>query len=128
MPPLVYPTTLTYSRNRYGIALLGRIIQEITGIPLDVYIKEKILMPIGMKDTFFLTNMTAESLRAFKSEPSVEKPMPHLLIPYTLNSKSGSFDAGHWAFSSIHGVASTVSDMTLLMKTLLKKRRYQQCK
>ena len=44
-------TKWQYSNN--GIATLGRLIEVASGIPYERFIAERILVPLGMKDSFF---------------------------------------------------------------------------
>jgi len=50
MPLVSEPgTTLKYSD--LGILLLGEILERVSGRPLDEFVKERVLEPLGMKDT-----------------------------------------------------------------------------
>ena len=52
-----------------GIAALGRIVEVISGQPLEVYMAKRIFEPLGMKDTFF--NVPAEKLdRVAQPDPA----------------------------------------------------------
>ena len=50
--PLVYDPGTRWSYSM-GLDLMGRIIEVLTGKAFDVYLKETIFAPAGMKDTFF---------------------------------------------------------------------------
>ena len=58
---------------RYGPAtiVLGRVIEVITGKPLDIVLYEQIFMPLGMTDTFFTV---PEAKRARVVSPYALKP------------------------------------------------------
>lgn len=47
----LYPPSTYFQYSNLGISLLGEIIAEISGVSYDDYINEKILKPLGMKDT-----------------------------------------------------------------------------
>ncbi|MFN4145855.1 MAG: serine hydrolase domain-containing protein [Runella sp.] len=44
---------ITYEYSNLGITLLGYIITKVSGKPYQQYINEKILKPLGMKDTYW---------------------------------------------------------------------------
>lgn len=50
--PLVYDPGTHWSYSM-GLDLMGRVIEVLTGKAFDVYLKETIFGPAGMKDTFF---------------------------------------------------------------------------
>jgi CubicO group peptidase (beta-lactamase class C family) len=50
--PLVYDPGTRWSYSM-GLDLMGRVIEVLTGKAFDVYLKETIFGPVGMKDTFF---------------------------------------------------------------------------
>ena len=47
----LYPPSTYFQYSNLGIALLGEIVAQISGMSYDDYINEKILKPLGMKDT-----------------------------------------------------------------------------
>lgn len=47
----LYPPSTYFQYSNLGISLLGEIIAEVSGQPYDEYINEKILKPLGLKDT-----------------------------------------------------------------------------
>ena len=38
-----------YAYSNFGYNLLGRVIEKLTGVPYDAYVKERVLAPIGIK-------------------------------------------------------------------------------
>lgn len=52
-PPLLYVPLSNYNYNNINYAILGLIVEELSGKALHDYIKEHILKPAGMSDTFF---------------------------------------------------------------------------
>lgn len=52
-PPLLYAPLSDYNYNNINFAILGLIVEELSGKPLHDYIKEHIFKPAGMADTFF---------------------------------------------------------------------------
>ena len=49
--PMMYPRGSKFQYNNTGYVVLGLIIEEITGKPFDVYLKETIFEPCDMRDT-----------------------------------------------------------------------------
>ncbi len=47
------PPSFQYEYSNTGYAILGDIIRRISGIPYQQYIRENILQPLGMKDTYW---------------------------------------------------------------------------
>jgi CubicO group peptidase (beta-lactamase class C family) len=54
MPPRVIPTGGITSYSNHGYALAGYIVEKVSGIPFDQYVKEKILRPLGMYKSGYL--------------------------------------------------------------------------
>jgi len=52
-PPLLYEPLSDYNYNNINYAILGLIVEKLSGMPLHNYLKEHILEPAGMADTFF---------------------------------------------------------------------------
>ncbi|MBI3865558.1 MAG: beta-lactamase family protein [Planctomycetia bacterium] len=46
--PLDFPPGERYAYSNYGYCVLGRIIERISGIPYDAYVKEHVLKPLGI--------------------------------------------------------------------------------
>lgn len=53
-------TNFKYSGEGYNY--LQRVVENITGQPLDVYMKNAVLDPLGMKDSYFVWNEAMESV------------------------------------------------------------------
>ncbi len=50
---LIFQPGSAWNYTNFGIAVLGRIIEVASGKPYDRFMKERILDPLDMKDTFF---------------------------------------------------------------------------
>ena len=48
----LYPSQTRYQYSNLGLSLLGYIVEEASGQPYDEYIREHILEPMGMQDTY----------------------------------------------------------------------------
>ena len=105
-------TQFEYSR---ATDVLGRVIEVVTGQNLDVFLRERILDPLGMKDTrFYLTEGEAPRLvtlyeRAPEGElrpVEVWRDSPHVRGPKTFFSGGG-------------GLVSTTADYARFLQMLL---------
>ncbi len=102
-----------------GFIVLGWLVEEISGKPLDRYVREEIFAPLGMEDTGYLP---AESLRERAAateqregrwmQGEVHDPRAHLL---------GGV-AGH------AGLFSTASDLAIYAQMMLNQGRMGDCK
>ncbi|MGB7444834.1 MAG: serine hydrolase domain-containing protein, partial [Coleofasciculaceae cyanobacterium] len=54
MPPIVWQPGELYSYSSHSIALLGYLIEKISGIPFPQYVEENILQPLEMQRSTFL--------------------------------------------------------------------------
>jgi CubicO group peptidase (beta-lactamase class C family) len=71
-------TRMSYSNPDYGIA--GYLIEKITKQPYDLYIRENILLPLGMQNSDFrLTNLNQPLLAKGYTDDSA-RPVPYVSI------------------------------------------------
>lgn len=47
----LYPSSTYFQYSNLGLTLLGEIVEEVSGMPYDAYIRQNIIEPLGMKDT-----------------------------------------------------------------------------
>jgi CubicO group peptidase (beta-lactamase class C family) len=97
-------TTWEYSQST---DLLGMLIERVSGKPLDMFIEERILRPLGMKDAGFFVP-EAQQGRLAEAQPEGGKPQRLLDV-----SKRPTFLAGG------HGMVSTASDYLRFATMLL---------
>ena len=102
-----------------GMILMGKIIEKISGKRLDVFCKEEIFNPLGMKDTYF--NPPSElKKRIAPTEIDNYWRMKqihgevHDETAYLLNGVSGNA-----------GLFSTARDVSILLQMILQKGFYQ---
>ncbi len=78
--PLVWQpgTTFDYSLST---DLLGRVLERISGLPLDVLLDEKLIKPLGMKDTHFVVpaSKAARIAEPLKIDPVTGGPAMQVL-------------------------------------------------
>ncbi len=53
MPKQIRSPGKAFSYSNYGYALLGLIVEEVSGMPFDQYVKTAILQPLGMNNSGF---------------------------------------------------------------------------
>jgi CubicO group peptidase (beta-lactamase class C family) len=53
-------TQYSYSTSNYIVA--ARIVENLTGKSLNIYLKERLFVPLGMKDSFFIAQKTGDPL------------------------------------------------------------------
>jgi methyl acetate hydrolase len=112
---LAPPTPLMFdpgARWQYGTSInwVGRIVETISGEPLDVYFRKHILDPLGMNDTAFV--LTPQQRQR---EASVHRRGPNGVLtaePMEHNSPRQSFSGGG-------GIYSTAPDYLTLLRALL---------
>lgn len=96
----------------YGLNtdIIGRLIEVLTGKPLDVAMRERVLEPLGMTDTYFyLPDHKASRLVELYEKSSMDKPLTlHTNEAYRNSSISGAktyFSGGAGLISSIEDYA-----------------------
>jgi len=85
-------TKWSYSATA-GIDTLGRIVEIVSGVPFDQYLKQRIFEPLGMRDTFFNVpeERRARMLPLFRKEGTewTQQPTPAFLDTRTYFSGAG---------------------------------------
>lgn len=103
-----------YVYSDMDFILLGRIVESVSGMPLDEYVTKKIYWPLGLHNTGFTPLANIEENRIVPTE----------LDNYFRRSLLRGFvhDQGAAMFGGVSGHAglySTVEDLAVLMQTLL---------
>jgi len=111
MPQQVRPAGEALTYSNHGYALLGLIVEEVSGFPFDEYVRKRILKPLGMNSSGF---MRQPELRKNYVTSYLQKDS--LLIPYKLNFQLG-YPAGSFS--------STASDMGTYISMYLNKGTYK---
>lgn len=112
MPARIWPPGQVWSYSDWGAALAGYIVQEVSGIPFNQYIAEKIFTPLGMNNT------------------TIEQPVPSPLaenVSKTYAYKDGTFQQTQdWniGMAPIGAIHSTASDMAKFMIAQLQNGVY----
>lgn len=94
----------------YGLNtdIIGRLVEILSGKPLDVAMRERVLTPLGMNDTYFyLPDTKASRLVELYSKSSMDKPLTlHTNEAYRHSSTTGA----KTYFSGGAGLISTAED------------------
>jgi CubicO group peptidase (beta-lactamase class C family) len=113
----------------YGLNtdVLGYLIEVVSGMPLDKFLKEKLFDPLGMKDTYFFLPPEKQN----RLVPLYMQAGNHVLqIQDSVISLNGSFHrdfpktAGGTYFSGGAGLSSTAYDYALFCQMLLNGGEY----
>jgi CubicO group peptidase (beta-lactamase class C family) len=115
-------------RWEYGLSVdvLGRLVEVVSGKPLDVFFRERIFDPVGMKDTYFYppenkldrlaaayTYYDGKGLNRFPDAPIVEGPFSYSAdYPYHGPKK---------LFSGGAGLVSTAEDYARFCQMILDR-------
>ncbi len=70
-----------YEYSNYGFAILGRIVQNVAGMPYSRYLRERILLPLGMRHTYLESSdvpreRLAYGYRLQDGQWKLEPPLP----------------------------------------------------
>ncbi len=120
--PLEHKPGKQHGYSNVGYSLLAAIIERVDGGSFQNSVRRRVFVPAGMKDTFFLDEMTPHLERvAIGSGPQVAK--------YKLDGKPTSY-TGSWLRVGPGGIVSTARDMlkwekSLRDKTVLNTKQYR---
>jgi len=116
--PLAFQPGTNY-RYSYSHDILGYLIEKISGITLDRFMKERLFVPLGMNDTDFYVPKEKSDRQSdlYRYNGSLEKI--DLLGRSVYNRLPVALSGGGGWSDSYGGVVSTVSDFYLLTNWLL---------
>ncbi|GAB3917912.1 serine hydrolase domain-containing protein [Larkinella terrae] len=103
----------------YGLNtdIIGRLVEILSGKPLDVALRERVLEPIGMNDTYFyLPASKASRLVELYSKSNAEKP---LSLHENNSYRSFAVEGAKTYFSGGAGLVSTVEDYAKFCQMML---------
>jgi CubicO group peptidase (beta-lactamase class C family) len=108
------------TQHRYasgGFAILGRIIEVVSGLPYDQFIRERIFVPLGMKDSsFFVAVDKLDRLASIYRIQNGKLSKWEELMAYSRKAKYPGPEFGMY---------STASDMAALSQMLLNGGIYK---
>ena len=98
--PLMFQPGTGYNYGM-GLDILGRYLEAITGLPLDLILKERLFTPLRMQDTDF----SVPSLKVGRLCQIYGQPKPGVLVPGNdlsrVTTKPTLFLGGHGLFGTI---------------------------
>ncbi len=100
MPPQIRPSGQVITYSNHGYALLGLIVEEVSGIPFHEYIRERILKPLEMNSSGFKRQAELKENYVTSYLQKGEQLIPYK-PDFQLNYPAGSFsttasDMGHY--------------------------------
>lgn len=115
---LTSPPGAVYRYSDLGLIVLGELVGEVTGQPLDEFVAAHITGPLGMDDTGYRPDPALrERIAATEYQPWAGRGLVHGEV-HDENAWSLGGVAGH------AGVFSTADDLAVLAQTLLNGGRY----
>ena len=107
----------------YSTDILGALIEVVSGMPLDVFLQEKILDPLGMKDThFFLPKDKANRLATVYS--STDNGIKKADSTNPMQNQGAYIDGPRRCFSGGAGLLSTAEDYAKFLQMMLNNGTY----
>ncbi len=93
-----------FSYSNVGVLLLAEVVSRVHGIPYEAFVKEKILVPLGMNHTYFHTSEIDPSLKSTGYYPHFQP----------------AIDPDLQGYAPVGGMYSTGPDMAKLMSLFQK--------
>ncbi|MEZ6056015.1 MAG: serine hydrolase domain-containing protein [Planctomycetaceae bacterium] len=122
MTPLLHEPGSKYQYSNSGINTAGRIIEVVSGQPYETFLQERILDPLGMKDTTFWPSESQIPRIANAYTPNAEKTgltkttISQLTYPLNLRTRQ-PMPAG--------GLFSTATDVSFFCRMLLAEGMFE---
>jgi CubicO group peptidase (beta-lactamase class C family) len=107
---LLFQPGTAWNYSNFGIGVLGRIIEVVSGRPYDRFMAEKIFQPLGMKDTFY--DIPADKASRVATVYTYDEGRLKPLRPALAGAKIPSPDSG---------LLSTASDLARFNQMMLNK-------
>jgi len=116
--PLVAHPGDTTIYTDLGMIILGRLVEEVAGMPLDLYVKREFFDPLRMTCTMYRPDA---SLRDRIAPTEVDTVWRKGLVQGTVHDENAAFLGG---VSGNAGLFSTASDLAVFMQMMLNKGTY----
>ncbi|MDI6803426.1 MAG: glycoside hydrolase family 3 N-terminal domain-containing protein [Bacteroidota bacterium] len=115
---LIYRTGDSIIYSDFGFIVLGKIIEQVTGLSLDVYLKNEFFNPLGMENTFY--NPPADLL--YRIAPTeIDTIWRKKLVHGTVHDETAALLGG---ISGHSGIFSTASDLAKFAQMVLSGGSY----
>ncbi len=114
--PLLHDPGQAYT---YGLNtdVLGYLVEVVSGVKLDVFFRQRILDPLGMKDTYFyLPDSKANRLVELYAKPTVQTP---LAVSQSASMRNYPVSKAKSYFSGGAGLVSTIGDYAKFCQMIL---------
>ena len=115
--PLEFEPGTQWKYSNAGIAVLGRIIEVVSGQPYERFIGARILKPLGMKDSFFFP--PAEKIGRIALVYTLENGKLRVAGPDTLGGAPDQYRKGAKYPCPECGMFSTAADMLAFHQMML---------
>jgi hypothetical protein len=101
-----------------GFITLGKIVEKVSGMPLDAFVKKEFFIPLRMRNTTFAP---PESLRARCAPTEIDTVWRKSVVQGSVHDENAAFIGG---VSGNAGLFSTASDLAVYMQMLFNKGMY----
>jgi CubicO group peptidase (beta-lactamase class C family) len=123
MTPLIYEPGTKYQYSNAGINTAGRIIEVVSGMPYEDFVAQRLLDPLGMKDTTYWPDASQVARLALSYKPNAAKdnleatPIAQLRYPLDDRHRRFPMPAG--------GYFSTAEDVGRFCRMLLNDGEFE---
>jgi beta-N-acetylhexosaminidase len=115
---LIYPPGDSTVYGDFGYIVLGKVVEQVTGMSLDKYVTETFFRPMGMNRTMF---NPAESLRVNIAPTELDAAWRRSLVWGTVHDETAALLGG---VSGHAGLFSTASDIATFVQMMLNRGFY----
>lgn len=107
--PLYFPPGTGYHYSNVGFEVLGLVIEQVTGRPLEAVYRERVIRPLGLSHTAY--------------DPQGDISGPHAR-GYLVNADGSLVDqtAVHWGIGAEGGIVSDTADTARFLVALMRDR------
>lgn len=116
--PLVAPPGDSTVYSDLGFITLGKIVEKVSGMPLDAFVQKEFFVPLRMRNTMYTP---PESLRARCAPTELDTSWRKSVVQGTVHDENAAFIGG---VSGNAGLFSTASDLAVYMQMLFNRGLY----
>lgn len=103
----------------YATDILGVVVERVSGQPLDVFLRERILDPLRMRDTYFYLPPAKRTRLATVYSAQDDGSLRRAPDSGTMQSQGAYVDGPRTSFSGGAGLVSTAADYVRFLQMLL---------
>ncbi len=124
--PLAYPPGARFVYSDVGYEVLGELVERVSGLPLDEFARQRVFLPLGMKETGFRPLSPSPSSPSQKSSSSLSLPLSRIAPTERINGvirRGAVHDPRAYALGGVAGHAglfSTADDVARFCAAMLK--------